>query len=118
MNKLFFNKKSEADRKSETSSTEKPFSKFAALFFVITIAFATVVLGGCDLIDMKAARSIHDYKVTHVALCKLYGLLCGFDRVLGAPLEYGYVQLLANHLQLLYCGRPVNVAGYQQGIHK
>ena len=56
MNKLFFNKKSEADRKSETSSTEKPFSKFAALFFVITIAFATVVLGGCDLIDMKAAK--------------------------------------------------------------
>ena len=63
---------------------------------------------------MEASGGIDYHHVPHVALCVLYGLLRCNDGILRALFKHRQVELFAHYLQLLYGGRPVNVAGYQQ----
>ena len=63
---------------------------------------------------MQASGGINYHHVPHVALCVLYGLLRCNDGILRALFKHRQAELFAYDLQLLYGGRPVNIAGYKQ----
>ena len=68
------------------------------------------------LVHVETARRIHEDHIVAVLHGVLDRFLCGFRRLLGAPLKHGNANLLCHHLQLLDGGGTVDIAGHQQGV--
>ena len=69
------------------------------------------------LVDVQTARGIDKYHIVAVLLRVLNARLCNLNGgYLGTHTEHGHLHALADYLQLIYCRRSVNVAGYEQGI--